>query len=88
MKQFLQALRHRKNSFQTQCWSICLGHLLGIRIGGIQDGRRDNQRNVAKCYFNPSIEDEGPRLIKKKKKSGATKEKGQRKSQKEKSEHK
>ena len=67
MKQFLQALRHRKNSFQTQCWSICLGHLLGIRIGGIQDGRRDNQRNVAKCYFNPSIEDEGPRLIKKKK---------------------
>jgi hypothetical protein len=87
MKQFLQALRHRKNSFQTQCWSICLGHLLGIRIGGIQDGRRDNQRNVAKCYFNPSIEEEGPRLIKKKK-SGATKEKGQRKSQKEKSEHK
>ena len=45
------------------------------------------QRNVAKCYFNPSIEEEGPRLIKKKK-SGATKEKGQRKSQKEKSEHK
>ena len=75
MKQFLQALRHRKNSFQTQCWSICLGHLLGIRIGGIQDGRRDNQRNVAKCYFNPSIEEEGPRLIKKKKKIGSHKRK-------------
>lgn len=25
------------------------------------------KRNVAKCYFNPSIEEEGPRLIKKKK---------------------
>ena len=46
------------------------------------------KRNVAKCYFNPSIEEEGPRLIKKKKNLGAKKEKGQRKSQKEKSEHK
>ena len=45
------------------------------------------KRNVAKCYFNPSIEEEGPRLIKKKN-LGAKKEKGQRKSQKEKSEHK